>query len=305
MLAFLLVAVAGLNPPALPPRTEPDAWSRLPRENPPLPRWARVLVGPLPKTTARLLELENLHRAENPLGAVLAGKVHWAVADALGSSPGRATADADLKRAGAGRTPDTAAEKLAVAFARRLTLEGHAITDREFAAVLQAFGPEKTTALVHTIAYANFHNRLVLGLGAVGDPVPPLAVKFDADGLARVPVPPRPPWDDLKTVTARGLSVRVEWSKADADQLARTVELQKERPLRIPLPDPERLAGLVGREKEQAERIIWMTVSMGYQPRLTRAWFAALNAFYEEAQPDRVFTNSTFWVVTRTNDCFY
>ena len=30
-----------------------------------------------------------------------------------------------------------------------------------------------------------------------------------------------------------------------------------------------------------------------------------LSAFYEEAKIDRVFTNSVFWVVTRTNDCFY
>jgi hypothetical protein len=44
---------------------------------------------------------------------------------------------------------------------------------------------------------------------------------------------------------------------------------------------------------------------MGYQPEMTRAWFAVLYAFYDEAKPDRVFTNSVFWVVTRTNDCFY
>ena len=37
---------------------------------------------------------------------------------------------------------------------------------------------------------------------------------------------------------------------------------------------------------------MWTTVSMGYQPEMTRAWFAALYTFYEEAKPDRVFTNS-------------
>jgi len=30
------------------------AWRRLPRDNPPLPPWARVLVGPLTKTTAKM-----------------------------------------------------------------------------------------------------------------------------------------------------------------------------------------------------------------------------------------------------------
>ena len=38
---------------------------------------------------------------------------------------------------------------------------------------------------------------------------------------------------------------------------------------------------------------------------MPRVWFAALYAFYDEARVDRVFTNSVFWVVTRTNDCFY
>jgi len=59
------------------------------------------------------------------------------------------------------------------------------------------------------------------------------------------------------------------------------------------------------RERDSAQRILWNTVSSGYQPEMTRAWFAPLSAFYEEAKPDRVFTNSAFWVVTRTNDCFY
>src|SRR5580704_17296008 len=77
-----------------------DAWNMLPRENPALPPWARVLVGPLPKTTAKMLELEYLHRAKNPLGAELAGLIQWTVADTLGSKFGKATAEADLRRAG-------------------------------------------------------------------------------------------------------------------------------------------------------------------------------------------------------------
>ena len=65
-------------------------------------------------------------------------------------------------------------------------------------------------------------------------------------------------------------------------------------------------AGIAGtREREQAERVVWTAVSSGYQPEMPRFWFAALYAFYDEAKVDRVFTNSVFWVVTRTNDCFY
>src|SRR5207237_4537779 len=72
------------------------AWTRLPREHPPLPPWARVLVGPLPKATAKMLELDYLHRAQHPLGPELAGVLQWTVADALGSKFGKATAEADL-----------------------------------------------------------------------------------------------------------------------------------------------------------------------------------------------------------------
>lgn len=291
-----------------------DAWAKLPRENPPLPPWARVLVNPLPRTTAKMLELDYFHREKNPLGPELAALLRWTAADALGSDFGKATAVLDLSRAGAparvlADPGDTAAlapnMRVAVAFARKLTQEGHAITDEEFAELLKLYGPEKVTAIVHSVAYANFHNRIVLGLGAVGQRVPPVAATFSPDRLAKVPTPPRPPWDDLKAVKAGSLSVRVEWSKADADALNRTLERQKARGLRIPLPDLARIKSLPTKEREQAERVVWTRVSAGYQPEMPRVWFAALYTYYDEAKVDRVFTNSVFWVVTRTNDCFY
>lgn len=287
------------------------AWSVLPRENPPLPPWARVLVGPLPKATAKMLELDYLQRAKNPLGPELAGLIQWTVADTLGSKFGKATAEADLLRAGvpakllASRSDLEPDMRIALAFARKLTKEGYAITDEEFAALLKLYGPEKVTAIVHTVAYSNFHNRIVLGLGADGEAVPPVDVKFDPDKLTKLPTPVRPPWDDLKAVTADGLSIRIEWGTTSHEELHQTLENQKERKLRIPLPDPTRLAKLPPKEKEGAEKILWNTVSSGYQPEMPRAWFAALYTYYEEAKVDRVFTNSVFWVVTRTNECFY
>jgi len=195
--------------------------------------------------------------------------------------------------------------RVAVAFARKLTTAGHAITDAEFAELLKAYGPEKVTAIVHTVAYANFHNRVALGLGATGDPVPPVDAKFAPEKLAKIPTPARPPWDDLKSVRAGGLAVRVEWGKAGADELNVALDKQKERKLRMPLPNPSRIKELPPKERDQAERVVWTNVSSGYQPEMPRVWFAALSAFYEEAKVDRVFTNSVFWVVTRTNDCFY
>lgn len=316
-----LTVPAAAQPPVAPPpkpsspfpaMSDSDAWSKLPRQkNPQLPEWARVLAGTHPQTSAKMLELDYLHREKNPLGDVLAGRVRRVVAATLGNKYGEESATADLRRAGLTETeithPMTYPPKdwAALSFAKKLTVEGHAITDKEFAEVLNHLGPEKMTALVHTVAYANFHNRVLLGLGVKGEspPVPAVAVAFDP--TAKADSPPRPPWDDLKAVTADGPRVRVEWSNRDFDNLNQTLEQQKERSLRIPLPDKSKFDALSGREKEQAERITWNTVSSGYQPEMTRAWFACLNAFYEEAKPDRVFTNSAFWVVTRTNDCFY
>jgi alkylhydroperoxidase family enzyme len=318
----LALALGGRSATAQPDRPPPpdpfpavgtdDAWAKLPRDNPPLPPWARVLVGPLPRTTAKMLELDYLHREKNPLGAELSSLLRWTAADALGSAFGKAQAEADLRRSAPRfrtKPGDTAAlapdVRVAVAFARKLTTAGHAITDAEFADLLKLYGPEKVTAVVHTVAYANFHNRIVLGFGAAGDPVPPPDVTFARDRLAGVTTPARPPWDDLKSVTAGGLSVRVEWGAAGADQLNRSLDKQKERGLRIPLPDPARIRALPKEEREQAERVVWTNVSSGYQPEMPRAWFAAMTTYYGESRADRVFTNSVFWVVTRTNDCFY
>ena len=166
-------------------------------QHPPLPEWAKVLAGPLPKTTATMLELDYLHREKNPLGPGPGGAHSRHRFDRLGSTYGDQTALADLRRAGLGSQElfkgvnFSAPELAAFAFAKKLTEEGHAITDAEFAELLKHYGPEKVTAIVHTIAYANFHYRILLALGIKGEsPVlPPPAVKFDFDGGRP---PPRP-----------------------------------------------------------------------------------------------------------------
>jgi hypothetical protein len=310
-----LALAAGAQPeksaatkPPFPALPDDDAWGKLPpAKQPALPEWARALAGPLPKTTAKLLELDHLHRETNPLGVRFAAELRYEVADALGSEYGKAAATADFKRVPAGPNPFAPADGVppARAFARKLTLAGHAITDAEFAEMLKLFGPEKTAAVVHTVAYANFHTRVVLALGVKGEtPVAePVAFAFDTD--AKVKVPDRPPWDDLKAAKGAGLSVRAAWSDAGHEKLNAKLDAQKERSLRIPLPPDAAFEKLPPKERDSAKKILWNTVSAGYQPELTRAWFQPLYAFYEEAKPDRVFTNSAFWVVTRTNDCFY
>ena len=80
---------------------------------------------------------------------------------------------------------------------------------------------------------------------------------------------------------------------------------QKARTARIPVPNDSRFDKFPPSIKRQTDKIVWMTVNMGYQPKMTQAWFSALGEFQQEARFNRVFSSSVFWIVTRTNDCFY
>jgi alkylhydroperoxidase family enzyme len=300
--------------------SDDDAWKRIPPQYPALPVWARTLVSPLPKTTGAMLELDRLHRSENPLGPVLSAKIRWVAADALGCEYARRYAEADLKRAKVpqadidafleGTDTPTDAEKLAFKFARKLTKAAYTVTDSEFERVLKAFGPEKTCALVHSLAYCNFHNRILLALRVEVEPngpLPPLEVPLDSEKRMTVASPPRPDWGELKGAKPPKVPVRFAWTDDEdetIDVLA-AVETQKQRTVRIPLPDKAQFAELPADAKQQSENIVWMTVSMGYQPRMTAAWFTCLRAYQSEAKFNRLASNSVFWVVTRSNECFY
>jgi alkylhydroperoxidase family enzyme len=301
----------------LPALANDEAWQRLPRAEPQLPAWARVLARPLPQTAGAMLELDYLHRSANPLGPVTAAKLRWATADSLGCDYGRRYAEADLRRAGLSEVdllklsgnvsvlPED--DRLAVGFARKLTRAAETVTDAEVATLLGRFGPEKLVAMVHTVAYANFQNRICLALGVAvepGGPLPPLAPGLDAAKRARVPTPARSPMQAIGGAAASS-GDRAQWQERDFGELQTALLRQKNRAPRIPLPDPSRMSGLPPEAKAQASRIVWSAVSMGYQPRLTAAWFDCMGVFQRESKLDRVFSNSFFWVVTRSNECFY
>ncbi len=306
------------SPSILPALSNEDAWLLLPRKNPSLPAWARILARPLPKTTGALLELDYLHRARNPLEPALAAKLRWMAAHTLGCEYGRRYAEADLRRAGlgaddlkklagdAGKLPIE--EHAALTFTRKMSRDASTVTDDEMAELLKLFGPEKTVALVHTVAYANFHNRIVMALGVEVEPdgpLPPVDLRLDPAQRAKIIAPPRTPLKELPDSTPSLPGFRLDWGKQSSDDLTKALDQQKGRKSRIPLPDPGRFAKMPPPVRNQAERIVWMTVSMGYQPRLTAAWFECRQAFQSEAAFDRVFSNSVFWVITRSNQCFY
>jgi alkylhydroperoxidase family enzyme len=291
-----------------------DAWARLPREEPMLPVWARTLADALPRTTAAMLDLDYLQRAENPLDPVLRGKLRWVAADAIGCEYGRRYALSDLQRAGladedvqafASREAHGPAEDQdALDFAWQLTVAAYKVTDEEVASLLDRYGPELVVAMVHTVAYANFQDRILLALATAvedGGPLAPLAAHVDFD-RTDVAAPAR---TDTLDAEAPVFPLQPNWRGRNTVDLLQAMALQKNRQPRIPLPDASRLANLPADVRERAERVVWSKVSMGYQPRLTKAWFDAMYTFQEEAQLDRVFSNTIFWVITRTNDCFY
>jgi alkylhydroperoxidase family enzyme len=326
LFALLFHVQVGVSPaqespsqPRFPAVNHAEAWKRMPREQPPLPVWARVLVEPLPKATVALLELDYLHRAHNPLGPVLAGKLRWIAADTIGCEYARRYAESDLRRSGlsdddlrrlAGdRRESSESDRAVLDFARLMTRAAHEVTDDQVAALIQQLGPETLVGIVHTLAFANFQNRLFLALGAQVEPdgpLPPIDPQVDPEQQEEIQVPARRPWEELPSAeVAPGHAVRLDWGQWDSGALERALERQKNRGSRIPLPPPERLADLPPAERERTSRIVWSHVSMGYQPRLTKGWFHLMQMFGEESDFDRVFSNSVFWIVTRGNECFY
>ena len=333
LLALAVAGVAGLagpsraqagpkEEPLFPPLSNAEAWKHLPHEDPLLPAWARILAGSLPRTTAAMLELDYVHREKNPLGPVLAGKLRWVAADANGCDYAKRYAEADLRRAGladadvkalAGKNAGgSEAERAALAFARKLTRMAADVTDDEVAELVKFYGPEKVVAIVHTLAHANFQQRIFLALGVEVEPngpLPPLHVRIapkpkgeDKDAFA---APPRPDWEEVLGRKAAVAGTRPDWLERNFAEVQKAVDAQKGRKPRIAMPDDERMAKLPPEVRGRSSRIAWSRVSLGYQPELTRAWFNCMSAFQEESNLDQVFANLYFWVVTRSSDCFY
>ncbi len=297
-----------------------EAWKLLPRENPPLPVWARMLVPSLPKTTGAMLQLDYVQRAENPLGVELAAKLQWVVATTLRCPYAQQYAEADLQRAGAdianlsnslsaSNVPLSEAERAAFAFARQMTVAAHEVTDEQFAELMRLWGPDQVVAMVHTLAYANFLNRILLALNVdveEGGPLPAIDFPLDPKGGDEFPAPERTPPEELsQKFTADLTTSNPDWNTLTTTDLLMALDRQKVRTPRIPLPDPSRLQDLPEEERQRVLKVVWSNVSMSYQPQLTRAWFTCMRTFQDEAKFDRVFSNSVFWVVTRSNDCFY
>jgi alkylhydroperoxidase family enzyme len=328
--AIIMNQLEEIAPPAkkelgrVPVLSNTEAWAKLPApvaEAPgsPLPVWVRALADAMPRTTAAMLELDNLHRAKSPLDPKLRAKMRWMAANANRSPYGEAYALADLRRAGGTDAeiailqgdpkhwPDS--EKNALIFARKLTKEAYKVLDEEVAALREKYGDAKVVAMVQLLAYANFQDRLLLTLGLnveEGGPLPPMAVEFQRPWSGGAEAPER-----VAPKSANGskpsLASDPEWSKVDYTSLQKLVADQRARQPRIPVPTFESVKKYLPPTypKDHELKIRWSLVCLGYQPELASAWSNCTRSFAEEAQQDRVFEESLFWVVTRSLQCFY
>jgi alkylhydroperoxidase family enzyme len=324
LLMLMLEQDAGkAEPSRVPALGDEEAKGKLPRleqgGDAPLPCWARMLAGPLPNTTAAMLRLDYLHRAKSPLDPVLRGKVRWMAAHMNRCSYSEAYAAADLRRTGVRddtirelsgeltKLPE--AERAALVFARKMTLDAASVTDAEMARLRQLHGDQQTVALVLLLAYANFQDRLLLALGAEiepGGPYPPREARLDQ--AAHAVAPERAPFETRTPGRNSGLLTDPEWAALDFSELQKSMEAQRAREPRIPVPrwedarkalPPEATAG------RPPLKIKWSLVCLGYQPELARAWSACTSAFAADSKQDRVFEETLFWVVTRSLQCFY
>ncbi len=343
LLAFAgtLPAIVQAGPPsdgdrsaakALAPMSNEEAWRRLPPTDrggdPPLPSWARVLAGSIPRTTAALLRVDYVHRARNPLDPGLRAEMRWVAAHANRCAYSEAYALADGRRAGlddesiaalrrgdfSGKSP---AEKAALEFARKMTVNSASVTDEEFAALVKHHGEKAVAAMVLTMAHANFQDRLVLSLGSAIEPdgpLPPLDVAFAKGALVTRPPAgaPKPPVSPAASLAAHPSGKDIipddpEWTSSSYDELQARLEAQRNKVTRVRVPSWEEVERGLPPGFSTPNRVIWNLVCLGHQPELAAAWetYLRTSAMETADRMDRVFGQSLFWVTTRAMNCPY
>jgi alkylhydroperoxidase family enzyme len=307
--------------------SDEECWRKLPPTEKgggqPLPSWARALADPMPRTTSALLRLDAVHRTQGRLDPKLRAQMRWVAAHANHSAYAEAYAALDATHAGlnddelgALRRGDysrkSRAERHALEFAHKMTVDSAGVTDDEFAALVREFGERKAAAMVLLMAYSNFQDRLLLCLGSpleAGGPRPPVDVVFAPEAVEnKMPRPLPSPVSPLPKPTGKDLvEDDPDWALLTFDELQRRLDDQKRKPTRLPIPKWENVERGLPTGFMRPSRIVWNQVSFGYAPVLTAAWETLMrtNAGEMRSKIDRIFGISVFWVVTRTIDCPY
>jgi hypothetical protein len=279
-----------------------------------------------------MIDLDYAQRAESSLPPRLRAMLRWVAADANRCEYGKTDARADFVRAG-GRGDDIdnlshhldhlpEPQRLALQLVRQLTEAAYTVTDAQVARLVDLYGQKQVVAIVLVAGYANFQDRLLLALGVSvepGGPLPPLTVRFRKPKSAPTG---KGPDRNTKDVPKRKLSPPAEnppplptliddpeWTAIPFEALQQRLAGQMNRhQARIPIPEWESVRTNFPPDsprRNRPTRIRWTLLNLGYQPRLTLAWFGGLGAFRDESDLDMVYQESMFWVVTRSLQCFY
>ena len=313
--------------------SDEETWKTMPVENrtgEPLPSWIKMIAGPMPRRAAALLHLDYVHRAKSPLDPKLRAAMRWVAAHANHCAYSEAYALADARRAGLGndaiaalqrgdRSGRPASENNALEFARKMTTASSTVTDDEFAALVKAYGDKNTAAMVLLLACANFQDRLLLCLGAPlepNGPLPPIdsiLVRDPNVGQGQYQQRSVSPYSPLPKPTGNDLvEDDLEWISVTYDDLQVRLERQRARTTRVRIPTWEevknnRPGGAAQSQNQRPTRVVWNLVCSGYQPEMAAAWSACGRGggTSQNQQLDRVFSNTLFWVVTRSLNCPY
>lgn len=308
--------------------TDAATWERLPPattgQGQPLPSWARMLAGELPRSTAALLQLDLAQRTKSPIPPRLRAAMRWISAHANQCSYAEADAAADGRRAGLSDAliaglgkpgyPDwTPVERTALEFARKMTVDSDSVTDAEFAELVRHFGEKQTASMVLLLAYSNFQDRLLLCLDAPleegGARVPVEVVFSPASFVAQTTPPPALKKTPLAKPTGKDLvEDDPQWSATSYDELQVRLETQRRKPTRLRVPEWNEVAGNLpeGFMKRPSD-IVWYRIVFGYAPELAVPFEFFMRTAGAEASPkwDRIFGQGLFWVATRAVKCPY
>ena len=222
-LTLVLMIVGALLPAALmaaafneadgrfPQLSDEESWQKLPPAEKgggqALPSWAEALAGPMPRTTAALLRLD-LCAAHAQARSIPSSAPRCAGSPPMPTiapmpklmppSTPRApvwTRASSTRCVAATIRRYSPAEKSALEFAHKMTVNSSGVTDAEFSALVSAYGERQTAAMVLLMAYSNFQDRLLLSLGSpleAGGPRPPVEVVFAPEAIEAQMVRPLP-----------------------------------------------------------------------------------------------------------------
>jgi hypothetical protein len=234
----------------------------------------------------------------------------------------RVYAEADFLRSGgnlreieqlaAGAADLPALDRAALSFARKMNLDAATVTDDEVKFLIDALGEPAVVAMVLQMAYASFQDRLLVALGSEIEPdgpLPPLEVRFVTPPPDHTPEPAdRPAMPESPAESTANDTSDSEWKALSFIQLQEKMEAQRGRQGRVSVPLWESVRSALDPmfyPPDRPVRIKWSLVVLGHQPRLGSAWINCLRTFGKEANQDRVFEETLFWVVTRSLQCFY